>query len=72
MVSYKPLWRYLLEHDISKQECRVKSGISPNTWTKLNKNEEVSMTVINKICNAYNIDYYDVMEFVPEGSKTKT
>ena len=49
MVSYKPLFRYCLEHDISKAECRQICGISPNTWTKINRNEEVSMTILNKI-----------------------
>ena len=50
MVSYKPLFRYCLEHDISKVECRRRCGISPNTWTKINRNEEVSMSILNKIC----------------------
>lgn len=51
MVSYKPLFRYCLEHDIPMADCRKMCGISPNTWTKINKNEEVSMTILNKICN---------------------
>ena len=39
MVSYKPLFRYMLEHDITPKECRERCKISPNTWTKLNRNE---------------------------------
>jgi len=71
MVSYKPLWRYCLEHDISKQDCRKAAGISPNTWTKLNKGEEVSMAIINKICDAYGIGYNDVIEYTPERKGVK-
>jgi len=57
MVSYKPLFRYCLEHDISKVDCRRMCGISPNTWTKINRNEEVSMTILNKICAALGVSY---------------
>ena len=65
MVSYKPLWRYCLEHDITKQKCREMCGISANTWTKINKNEEVSMTILNKICKALNVNYGDIIEYIP-------
>ena len=48
MVSYKPLFRYCLEHDITRADCRRICGISPNTWTKINRNEEVSMGILTK------------------------
>ena len=66
MVSYKPLFRYCLEHDITKARCRQKCGISPNTWTKINKGEEVSMTILNKICATFGISYGDIIEYVDE------
>lgn len=66
MVSYKPLFRYCLEHDISKADCRRMCGISPNTWTKINRNEEVSMTILNKICAALGVSYGDIIEYIPE------
>lgn len=64
MVSYKPLFRYCLEHDISKTQCREICGISRNTWTKINRNEEVSMTILNKICAALGVSYGDIIEYV--------
>lgn len=64
MVSYKPLFRYMLEHDITPKECRERCKISPNTWTKLNRNEEVSMTILNKICKAFGISYGDIVEYI--------
>ena len=65
MVSYKPLFRYCLEHDITKADCRRICGISPNTWTKINRNEEVSMTILNKICAALGVTYGDIIEYIP-------
>lgn len=71
MVSYKPLWRYCLEHDITKQQCRVMCGISANTWTKINKNEEVSMSILNKICKTLCVSYGDIIEYIPEDSTSE-
>ena len=65
MVSYKPLFRYCLEHDISAADCRKMCGISPNTWTKINKNEEVSMTILNKLCKGLGVTYGDIIEYLP-------
>ena len=64
MVSYKPLFRYCLEHDISKAQCRQICGISPNTWTKISRNEEVSMAILNKICAGLGLSYGDIIEYV--------
>ena len=52
----------LLEKEISKQEFRKKCEISTGTMTKLNKNSEVSMSVLIKICNTYNCDISDICE----------
>lgn len=67
-VSYNKLWKLLIDKKMSKAEMRRAAGISPNTLTKLNRDEEVTMTVINKICTALQVDIGDVMEFIPEES----
>lgn len=64
MVSYKPLFRLLVERDMSKADLMRKAGISPNTMTKIRKNEEVSMTILNKICVALNVSYGDIVEYI--------
>lgn len=51
-VSYNKLWKLLIDKKMSKAEMRRAAGISPNTLTKLNRDEEVTMTIINKICHA--------------------
>ena len=70
MVSYKPLFRYCLENNINVADCRKMCGISPNTWTKINKNEEVSMTILNKICAGLGVSYGDIIEYIPVEAQT--
>ena len=64
MVSYKPLWRLLVEREMSKSDLRKLAGIAPNTMTKMRRNEEVSMTVLNKICAALDVTYGDIIEYI--------
>ena len=64
MISYKPLFRYCVEHNISKAQCRQMCGISPNTWTKINKGEEVSVAILNKICSTVGVSYGDIIEYI--------
>ena len=66
MTSYKPLWHLLIEKGMTKAELRKMTGISPNTMTKLTRNEDVSMTVINKICAALGVSYGDIIEYILE------
>ena len=49
-VSYNKLWKLLIDKKISKAELRRMTGISPNTMTKLNRDEEVTLSVLSKIC----------------------
>lgn len=65
-VSYNKLWKLLIDKKMSKAEMRRAAGISPNTLTKLNRDEEVTMTIINKICAALQVDIGEVMEFIPD------
>lgn len=64
MVSYKPLFRLLVEREMSKADLRKLADISPNTMTKLRQGEEVSMAVLSKICNALNVSYGDIIEYI--------
>ena len=69
MTSYKPLWHLLVERGLTKAELRKLTGISPNTMTKLTRNEDVSMTVINKICEVLSVNYADVVEYISNTRK---
>ena len=65
-VSYKKLWKLLIDKDMTAVELREKTGIAPNTITKLRRNEEVSMSVLVKICTALNANIGDIMDMIPE------
>lgn len=70
-VSYNKLWKLLIDKKMTKAEMRRAAGISPNTLTKLNRDEEVTMTIINKICTALDVDVGEVMEFIPDATTTQ-
>lgn len=62
-ISYKPLWRLLLERDMKKLELRDLVGMSNSTLAKLGKNEPVSMEVLEKICIKLDCRVEDIVEF---------
>lgn len=64
MVSYKPLFRLLVEREMSKAELMRAAKISPNTMTKIRRGEEVSMTILNKICATLGVSYGDIVEYI--------
>lgn len=65
-ISYKKLWKLLIDKDMTPVELREKTGIAPNTMTKLRRDEEVSMTVLVKICKVLNANIGDIMDLLPE------
>lgn len=65
-ISYNKLWKLLVDKKMSKADLRRAAGISPNTMTKLRRDEEVTLTVLNKICAALNANIGDIMDFIPE------
>lgn len=64
-ISYKKLWKLLIDKDMTAVELREKTGIAPNTMTKLRRDEEVSMAVLIKICAALEANIGDIMDVVP-------
>lgn len=64
MISYKPLWGLLFDREIKKLEFATLAGISTATLAKLSKNENVSMDVICKICEALDCRIEDIIEYV--------
>ena len=49
-ISYNKLWKLLVDRKMSKADLRKAAGIAPNTMTRLRRDEEVTLTVLNKIC----------------------
>jgi putative transcriptional regulator len=65
-VSYKKLWKLLIDKDMIKKDLRMKTGVSTTTMTRLSKNENVSTEILSKICDVLNCDVGDIMEIVPD------
>lgn len=65
-VNYNKLWHLLIDRGMNKTDLRVQAGISTNTLAKLGKNENVSTSIIAKICEALECNIEDVMEFTAE------
>lgn len=65
-VSYRKLWKLLIDKDMKKKDLRMVSGISTNALAKLGKNNRVGTDVLEKICLALNCDIGDIMEIVDE------
>ena len=68
-VSYKKLWKLLIDKDIKKKDLIEKAKISPATVTKMGKNGHVTTEVLVKICTALDCQIDDIMEAVPNTSK---
>ena len=63
-VSYKKLWKMLIDKEMKKKDLQAASGIRWASITKLSKNENVSMEVLMKVCKAMNCDIGDIMELI--------
>ena len=71
-VSYNKLWKLLVDKRISKADLRKKAGVSPNTITKMNKDEDVTLAVLGKVCKALDCDYGDIVSYVPDKEQIKS
>ena len=67
-VSYNRLWKLLVDKKMSKADLRKASGVAPNTMTKLRRDEEVTLTVLGKICKTLNADYHHRISYLPHSN----
>ena len=65
-ISYKKLWKLLIDKDLKKKDLQKMAGISSSSIAKLGRNENVNTEIINKICNALDCDTGDIMEMESE------
>lgn len=65
-VSYKKLWKLLIDRDLKKKDLIEMADISNYTLARLNKGENISTETVAKICKALNCGFDDIMEIVPE------
>ena len=65
-VSYKKLWKLLIDKDIKKKDLSAKAGVSPATITKMGKGGHVTTEVLLKICTALNCTVDDILEIIED------
>ena len=60
--TYKPLWKLLIDKDMTKTELRKKTQIAPSTFTKMNNDQQVSLDILARICVELKCGFDDIVE----------
>ncbi len=64
--SYKPLWKMLIDKEMKKKQLMQATGISKSTIDKMGRGEQVSMDIIDRICNYFDCNVEDIISHVAE------
>lgn len=67
--NYNKLWKLLIDKKMNKEELRKRTGMSSTTLARMGKDENVSLTVLGKICDELNCDIGDIVEYISKGEK---
>lgn len=70
MVTYKKLWKLLIDRDLKKKDLCKMANVSPASLTKMKNNASVTTDVISRICEALGCDTSDIMEYVENGNRS--
>ena len=70
-ISYKKLWKLLIDKDMNKADLIEKTGLSSTSVAKLTRSANITTDVLLKICNTLDCDLCDIMETVPEENAAK-
>lgn len=65
-ISYKKLWKQLIDEDMMKKDLQQKAGISWATMTKMSKGEVVSTEVLMKVCQVLHCNVGDIIDFIED------
>lgn len=65
--SYKPLWKLLIDKEMTKKQLMEATSISKSTMDKMGRGEKVSMDIIDRICSYFNCDVSDILEHIADG-----
>ena len=61
-ISYKPLWKMLIDREMTKMDLRKKTKIAPSTFTKMNNDQQVSLDVLARICIELKCGFDDIVQ----------
>ena len=68
MISYKPFLKLLIDRDLKKVDVINTGVISKGTLNKMNGNKYISLEVIDKLCNHFNCNITDIIEYIPDNN----
>ena len=63
-VSYKKLWKLLIDKDMKKKDLRIATGMTTTALAKLGKNEHVNTEILAKICKVLECNIEDIVEVI--------
>lgn len=70
-ISYKKLWKKLIDIDMTKTELRIQADLGTATLAKLGKDQQVSMDVLLRICKVLNCNISEIMDVLPNGGQNE-
>ena len=65
-ISYNKLWKLLIDRKMSTAELRKAAEIAPNTLTRMKRDQEVTMQVLERICEVLHDDFGDIVEYLSD------
>ena len=68
-MSFKPLWKMLIDREMTKSQLRELAGISTRAMAKMGKNEDVNTDALRKICQVLNCTLDDIVELIPSNEE---
>lgn len=68
-ISYKPLWKLLIDRNMKKKDLIALSGVSQSSVSKMGRGENVNTDILNRICLSLNCCIADIVEVIPEGNE---
>jgi len=71
-LSYKKLWKLLIDKNMGKMQLREAANIATHTITKMGKGEPVSLSVLCRICDALEVDLGDIVSYIPAEKEDKS
>lgn len=66
MINYKPFLKLLIDRGLKKSDVLKAGIISKGTLNKMNGNDYISLEVIDKLCNYFNVGITDIVEYIPD------
>ena len=67
--SFKPLWKQLIDKEMSKKELMAVTGISKSTMDKMGRGEHVSLDIVERLCDHFSCKIEDVIAYLPDKEK---